>query len=159
VGEVEGEAEIPTPLSLPSHARVGSGSFPRFDFARKATLNIEDHILISTTGIAIIYFITRKSSYCCGALWSVQPRYPVLRISPKSGRAQPCHTCPETSFKWRLSATCLSLFANLLMQEMASIFELSIKNNVLDNGIRKLEHETGISDYKRLQALQERLKD
>ena len=45
------------------------------------------------------------------------------------------------------------------MQEIAFIFELNVKNNILSNEIRKLERETGLSDYQGLKVIQERLED
>ena len=53
----------------------------------------------------------------------------------------------------------ISVRENLLMQEIASIFELRIKNASLDNGIAKLEHETGLSDYTSLKELRKRLEN
>ncbi|KAI9773469.1 MAG: hypothetical protein M1840_007686 [Geoglossum simile] len=43
--------------------------------------------------------------------------------------------------------------------KIALIFELQVKNNILGNEIRKLEHEAGLSEYKGLGALRERLED
>ena len=46
----------------------------------------------------------------------------------------------------------ISVYENLLIQQIASIFELRIKNARLDNNIAKLERETVLSYYKGLEA-------
>lgn len=50
----------------------------------------------------------------------------------------------------------ISVHENMKMQEIALIFELHVKNNILGNEIRKLERETGFSEYRELRALRER---
>ena len=53
----------------------------------------------------------------------------------------------------------ISVPENMKMQEIAFIFELNVKNNILSNEIRKLERETGLSDYQELKVIRERLND
>ena len=39
------------------------------------------------------------------------------------------------------------ILKNIKIQVIAFIFKLNIKNNILSNEIRKLEHKTSLSDY------------
>ena len=76
----------------------------------------------------------------------------VLRVSPQKA--------PKIFLRMAtIDGLPISVRENLLMQEVALIFELSVKNNILGNDIRKLERETGLSDYKGLKALRERLEN
>ncbi len=46
-----------------------------------------------------------------------------------------------------------------LCKEIALIFELYVKDNILGDETRKLERETGLSDYEGLRMVREHLED
>jgi len=53
----------------------------------------------------------------------------------------------------------ISVHEILRCKEIALIFELYVKDNILGDETRKLERETGLSDYEGLRMVREHLED